>query len=89
MKQSGARISLYNFNFLKNRLLSFLQSDLDVLLLLESQYNTNSLLFALQKTNRSIVANYDYSDPGEVINNDVDNQNESELEQISIPRHLE
>jgi hypothetical protein len=72
-----------------NRLLSFLQSDLDVLLLLESQYNTNSLLFALQKTNRSIIANYDYSDPDEVINNDIDNQNESELEQISIPKHLE
>lgn len=69
--------------------MSFLQSDLDVLLLLESQYGTTSLLFALQRTNRSIIANYDYSNPDEVINNDAENQNESESEQFSVPKYLE
>lgn len=34
------------------RLLSFLQSDLDILLLIESQYNSTRLLLNLQKSNR-------------------------------------
>ena len=66
--------------------MSFLQSDLDVLLLLESQYNTSSLLLALQKSNRSILANYDYSNNDEIINNDEQNESESE---VQIPKYLE
>ena len=69
--------------------MSFLQSDLDVLLLLESQYNITSLLFALQRTNRSIIADYDYSNPDEVINNDTDNPIESENELYNLPKYLE
>ncbi len=69
--------------------MSFLQSDLDVLLLLESQYNITSLLFALQRTNRSIKADYDYSNPDEVINNDTDNLTESENEPYNLPKYLE
>jgi hypothetical protein len=34
------------------RLLAFLQSDLDLLLLIESQYNSSYLLLNLQKSNR-------------------------------------
>ena len=34
------------------RLLGFLQSDLDVLLLIESQYNSSRVLLELQKKNR-------------------------------------
>ena len=41
------------------RLLSFLQTDLDVLLLLESQYAYSSLLLNLQKANRPLKAKYD------------------------------
>lgn len=69
--------------------MSFLQSDLDVLLLLESQYNITSLLFALQRTSRSIIADYDYSNPDEVINNDTDNPIESENEIYNLPKYLE
>ena len=69
--------------------MSFLQSDLDVLLLLESQYNIKSLLFALQRTSRSIIADYDYSNPDEVINNDTDNPIESENEIYNLPKYLE
>ena len=34
------------------RLLAFLQSDLDLLLLIEAQYNSTDMLLSLQKSNR-------------------------------------
>lgn len=43
------------------RLLSYLQSDLDVLLLLESQYDYSAVLLNLQRVNRPEAAKYDYN----------------------------
>jgi hypothetical protein len=57
------------------RLLSFLQSDLDVLLLLESQYNCSNLLLNLQHINR--YNNYENVDENELkMNDEFDDSNE-------------
>ena len=64
------------------RLLSFLQSDLDVLLLLESQYDTTSLLLELQKASRPILANYDYGPDAEHNNTSVDENEFDELKDL-------
>jgi len=58
------------------KLLSFLQTDLDVLLLLESQYTYSSLLLSLQKANRPLKAKYDFYDETGNINQEEDH-NES------------
>jgi hypothetical protein len=58
------------------KLLSFLQTDLDVLLLLESQYSYSSLLLSLQKANRPLKAKYDFYDETGNINQEEDH-NES------------
>lgn len=50
------------------RLLSFLQTDLDVLLLLESQYNYSYLLLNLQKLNRPVKAKYDFDNQAGDVN---------------------
>lgn len=54
------------------RLLSFLQTDLDVLLLLESQYAYSSLLLSLQKANRPLKAKYDFYNETDNINQEED-----------------
>jgi len=54
------------------RLLSFLQTDLDVLLLLESQYNYSFLLLNLQKLNRPVKAKYDFNNQTGDINKEED-----------------
>ncbi len=58
------------------KLLSFLQTDLDVLLLLESQYTYSRLLLSLQKANRPLKAKYDFYDETGNINQEEDH-NES------------
>lgn len=56
------------------RLLSYLQSDLDVLLLLESQYDYSAVLLNLQRANRPEAAKYDY-------NNETGHTNRESAEQ--------
>ena len=56
--------------------MSFLQTDLDVLLLLESQYSYISLLLNLQKANRPIKAKYDFNDQTGDINKEEEELND-------------
>lgn len=42
-------------------LISILQCDLDTLLLLETQYNSTSILLNLQKSNRPSTINFDFN----------------------------
>lgn len=58
------------------RLLSYLQTDLDVLLLLESQYSYTSLLLNLQRANRPIKAKYDFNDQTGNVNKEEDELND-------------
>lgn len=56
--------------------MSFLQTDLDVLLLLESQYSYISLLLNLQKANRPIKAKYDFNDQTGDVNKEEEELND-------------
>jgi hypothetical protein len=53
-------------------LLSYLQTDLDVMLLLESQYSYSNLFLNLQKSNRPMKADYDFYNEDDNINNEND-----------------
>ncbi len=70
-------------NFVKNknkRFLSYLICDLDVLLLIESQYNSSQLLLNLQKANR--INNLNFNNDGSMALDD-DNENQVDDEDIS------
>ena len=68
------------------RLLSYLQSDLDVMLLLESQYSYTKILLNLQRTCRLNPTNYDFSDPScenqNTDSNEEENEEESNVENV-------
>ncbi len=53
-------------------MLSYLQTDLDVMLLLESQYSYSNLFLNLQKSNRPMKADYDFYNEDDNINNEND-----------------
>lgn len=66
------------------RLLSYLQSDLDVLLLLESQYDYTTLFLNLQSANRPLKANYDFDSKTDNVNKEISSVNSLiEVEAIS------
>jgi hypothetical protein len=66
--------------------LSFLQSDLDVLLLIESQYSSTNLLLNLQRSNRPIRANYDFNNEEVEINKDSNEDDGDNFDQLKNPQ---
>ena len=63
------------------RLLNYLQSDLDVLLMLESQYNCNKLLLGLQTCNVVSRANYKLNQDNVLI---LEDENEAQEDLINL-----
>ena len=66
--------------------MSFLQSDLDVLLLIESQYSSTNLLLNLQRSNRPIRANYDFNNEEVEINKDSNEDDGDNFDQLKNPQ---
>ena len=66
------------FNEIIKRFLSYLICDLDVLLLIESQYNASELLLNLQKANKINSMNFGQDESND-LNTNEDNVDDDEI----------
>lgn len=64
------------------KLISILQCDLDVLLLLETQYNSTNILLGLQRANRPLNIDHDYDGEAPFEDNDEDVESVDQLKNV-------